>query len=111
MKRTFLCGLICLLSFLLPIPPAMAQNTFSVRLNNRSYDPTYVSVYDHICQIWVYQGQIVNQGMRAITVCPDRYGKGTVTVYDRRRQSATFRNVGRGESISIRFDSSLSRGN
>ena len=67
MKRTFLCGLICLLSFLLPIPPAMAQNTFSVRLNNRSYDPTYVSVYDHICQIWVYQGQIVNQGMRAIS--------------------------------------------
>ena len=104
MKRTFLCGLICLLSFLLPIPSAMAQNTFSVRLNNRSYVPTYVSVYDHICQTWVYQGQIVNQGMRPITVCPDRYGKGMVTVQDRRGQNATFRNLVRGGSISIRFD-------
>jgi len=89
----------------------MAQNTFSVRLNNGSSDPTYVSVYDHICQIWVYQGQIVNQGMMAITVCPDRYGKGMVTVQDRRGQSATFRNLGRGASIRIRFDSGLSRGN
>ncbi len=105
MKRTFLCGLICLLSFLLPNPPAIAQNTFSVQLNNRSFDPIYVSVYDHICQTWVYQGQIVDQGVMAITVCPDRNGKGMVTVQDRHGQNATYRNLVGGGRITIRFDS------
>ena len=103
MKRMFLNGLLCLTC--LPIPAAMvgAQETFSVRLNNRSYGSTYVTVYDHTCRTVVYQGRITDQGVMAITACRTRGGKATVTIYDRRGRNVTYRDLVRGTSIDIRF--------
>ncbi len=80
-----------------------AQETFSVRLNNRSYQSTYVTVYDHTCRIVVYQERITDQGMMAITVCRARNGKTAVTIYDRRGRSVTYRDLVRGTSVDIRF--------
>ena len=80
-----------------------AQETFSVRLNNRSYGSTYVTVYDHTCRMVVYQGRITDQGMMAITVCRTRGGKAAVTIYDRRGRDVTYRDLARGASIDVRF--------
>ena len=74
-----------------------------MRLNNRSYQSTYVTVYDHTCRIVVYQGRIVDQGMMAITVCRTRGGKAAVTIYDRRGRNVTYRDLVMGTSIIIRF--------
>ncbi len=50
MKRTFLYGLLCLSYLSIPTATVRAQETFSVRLNTRSYQSTYVTVYDHTCR-------------------------------------------------------------
>ena len=42
--------------------------------------------------------------MMAITVCRSSNGKVTVTIYDRRGRSVTYRDLVRGASINIRFD-------
>ncbi len=54
MKRTFLYCLLYLTCLSIPAAMVGAQETFSVRLNNRSYQSTYVIVYDHICRTVVY---------------------------------------------------------
>ena len=74
-----------------------------MRLNNRSYQSTYVTVYDHTCRMVVYQGRISDQGMMAITVCRVRSSKAVVTIYDRRGRNVTYRDLVRGTSINIRF--------
>ncbi len=103
MKRAFLYSLLCLQFLSISTVTVHAQETFSVRLNNRSGQSTYVTVYDHTCRMVVYQGRITDQGMMAITVCRTRGGKAAVTIYDRRGRSATYRDLVRGASISIRF--------
>ncbi len=103
MKRTFLYGLLCLSCLSVPAVAVRAQETFSVRVNNRSYQSIYVTVYDHTCRIVVYQGRITDQGVMAITVCRDRNRKAAVTIYDRRGRNVTYRDLVRGTSINIRF--------
>ncbi len=103
MKRTFLYGLLCLSCLSVPAVAVHAQETFSVRLNNRSYQSTYVTVYDHTCRMVVYQGRITDQGMMAITACRTRGGKAAVTICDRRGRSVTYRDLVRGTLINIRF--------
>ncbi len=103
MKRAFMYGLLCLSCLSIPTATVRAQETFSVRLNNRSGQSTYVTVYDHTCRTVVYQGRITDQGMMAITACRTRGGKATVTIYDRRGRNVTYRDLVRGTSIDIRF--------
>ncbi len=103
MKRAFLYGLLCLPCLSIPAAMVRAQETLSVRLNNRSYQSTYVTVYDHTCRIVVYQGRITDQGVMAITVCRDRNRKAAVTIYDRRGWTVIYRDLVRGASINIRF--------
>ena len=103
MKRAFLYGLLCLSCLSIPAATVGAQETSSVRLNNRSGQSTYVTVYDHTCRTVVYQGRITDQGMMAITVCRDRNRKAAVTIYDRRGRNVTYRDLVRGTSINIRF--------
>ncbi len=103
MKRTFLYGLLCLSCLSVPAVAVRAQETFSVRVNNRSYQSTYVTVYDHTCRTVVYQGRITDQGMMAISVCRARGGKAAVTIYDRRGRNVTYRDLVGGTSINIRF--------
>ncbi len=103
MKRTFLYGLLCISCLSIPTATVRAQETFSVRLNNRSYQSTCVTVYDHTCRTVVYQGSITDQGMMAITVCRTRGGKAAVTIYDRRGRNVTYRDLVRGTLIDIRF--------
>ncbi len=50
MKRAFLYGLLWLSCLSIPTTTVRAQETFSVRLNNRSHQSTYVTVYDHTCR-------------------------------------------------------------
>ena len=54
MKRTILYGLLCLTCLSIPAGMVGAQENFSVRLNNRSYQSTYVIVNDHTCRTVVY---------------------------------------------------------
>ena len=103
MKRAFLYGLLCLSCLSVPAGTVGAQDTFSIRLNNRSYQTVYVTVYDHTCRTVVYQGRIIDQGVNAIAVCRGRNGKAAVTIYDRRGRSETYRDLFRGTSINIRF--------
>ncbi len=105
MLAAVLAGLVLLCLSCLSIPAATvgAQETFSVRLNNRSYGSTYVTVYDHTCRTVVYQGRITDQGMMAISVCRARGGKAAVTIYDRRGRNVIYRDLVRGTSINIRF--------
>ncbi len=62
MKRAFLYSLLCLQFLSISTVTVHAQETFSVRLNNRSGQSTYVTVYDHTCRMVVYQGRITDQG-------------------------------------------------
>ncbi len=50
MKRAFLYSLLCLQFLSISTVTVHAQETFSVRLNNRSYQTVYVTVYDHTCR-------------------------------------------------------------
>ncbi len=103
MKRAILFGLLWLSCLSVPAVAVRVQDTVSVRLNNRSYQSTYVTVYDHICRAVVYQGRITDQGIMAITVCRVRNGHTAVTIYDRRGRSVTYRDLVRGTSVNIRF--------
>ena len=101
--RRMRLGVSLSLAIMIPGVAALAQKTFSVRLNNWSHQTVYVVVYDHTCQSRVFEGNIGDQAMKPISVCRGARGKGTVTVYDRRGRKTTYRNLESGASIRIRF--------
>jgi len=53
-----------------------AQETFSVRLNNRSYQSTYVIVYDHTCRTVVVPGAHNGPGHNGNYGMPDSGRQG-----------------------------------
>ena len=103
MKRFLIPLLTCCLFIVVSMRDATAQDRMRVNLHNRSHHAVFVTAYDPICRITVFEGQLVNNGSVTVRVCSDTNRRGRVNVYDRRGRSLKFSGIHDGSGVSIKF--------
>ncbi len=96
-------ALLCLCLLATPLAESNAQQRVAVKIRNSSVQSIYISVYDHICRIVVFQHHLGNLGTNVVRVCLDQRGRGKITVSDRLGWNETFEVSTRRTSVSLRY--------
>lgn len=71
--------------------------TVNVQIINQSFDPVEIRVVDEVCNVVVFEGQLLGDTSAPVSLCPDRQQRAQMTIYDASGRAHRYRNLGESE--------------
>ena len=97
-KRSF--ALVCALAALVAgAPHALGQilETVNVQIINQNFDPARIRVVDDVCNVVVFEGQLLPDSSTPVSLCPDRQQRAHMTIYDAEGRAHRYNNLRQSE--------------
>jgi hypothetical protein len=56
--------------------------TVNVQIINQNFEPARIRVVDEVCNVVVFDGQLLPDSSTPVSLCPDRRQRAHMTIYD-----------------------------
>ena len=63
-------------------PGAQMLETVDVNIVNQNFDPVVIRVVDDVCDVILFEGQLLPNSSTTVSLCPDQQQRGQMTIYD-----------------------------
>ena len=71
--------------------------TVNVQIVNQSFDPARIRVVDEVCNVIVFEGELLPDASIPVSLCPDRQERAQLTIYDAEGRAHRYRNLRQSE--------------
>ena len=93
-------GLLCVLAALVigaQQPAGQILETVNVQIINQNFDPARIRVVDDVCNVVVFEGQVLPDSSAPVSLCPDRQQRAHMTIYAAEGRAHRYNNLRRSE--------------
>jgi len=67
--------------------------TVNVQIINQNFEPARIRVVDDICNVVVFEGQLLPDSSTPVSLCPDRQQQAHMTIYDAEGRAHRYNNL------------------
>ena len=71
--------------------------TVNVQIINQNFDPARIRVVDEVCNVVVFEGQLLPDSSTPVSLCPDRQQQAHMTIYDAEGRAHRYNNLRQSE--------------
>jgi RPA family protein len=71
--------------------------TVNVQIINQNFDPARIRVVDDVCNVVVFEGQLLPDSSTPVSLCPDRQQRAHMTIYDAEGRAHRYNNLRQSE--------------